>query len=99
MILLPCVLSDTMYIMIKLVRLSAKSTIFFFHLGTPPSEEVPDGDCPFLVPTDDDPDIVVPIVHTHDFGKYLGRFDVTFDDDGRLIQWNGNPILLDEDVE
>ena len=73
---------------------------FFFHLGTPPVvDEALDGDYPFLVSPDDDPDTDVLIVHSHDFGKYLGRLDVTFSDDGRLIQWKGNPILLGKDVK
>ena len=28
------------------------------------------------------------------FGKYLGHLKVTFDDDGKVKSWSGNPVLL-----
>ena len=28
------------------------------------------------------------------YGKYLGHLKVTFDDDGKVKSWSGNPILL-----
>ena len=68
-----------------------------FFSGVQPDLEIPVGDYPFLVTADDGS--VVPVIHAHDFGKYLGRFDVTFDDDGNLIGYQGNPILLNKDVE
>ena len=29
----------------------------------------------------------------------MGHLDVTFDEEGRLMEWDGNPILLDKYVE
>ena len=33
------------------------------------------------------------------FGKYLGNLVVTFSDDGDVLSWSGNPILLDSSIE
>ncbi len=38
------------------------------------------------------------IVSDGSFGKYLGRLDVTFDDNGVATSWEGEPILLDASV-
>ena len=48
---------------------------------------------------DYDPQAYVPVFQAYRYGKYLGRFEVTFDEDGRATSWNGNPILLDKGVE
>lgn len=68
-------------------------------IGTPPSTEVPYGDYPFLVTQEDDPSIQVPIVQVYTIGKYLGRLDVVFDADGKIVEYSGNPILLDGSVD
>ena len=39
------------------------------------------------------------VVQAYAYGKYLGRLDVTFDDDGELLSAAGEPILLDRWVE
>ncbi|PZX15236.1 5'-nucleotidase [Palleronia aestuarii] len=39
------------------------------------------------------------IVQAYGYGKYLGELDVTFDDDGKLTEAQGAPILLDASVE
>ncbi len=67
--------------------------------GLPPNSDVPFDTYPINVISDHDSDFVVPVIHPYDFGKYLGRLDVTFDDDGNLIQYSGNPILLDNSVD
>ena len=41
----------------------------------------------------------VPIVQAYAYGKYLGRLEVTFDDDGNVMSAEGEPILLDASVE
>ena len=33
------------------------------------------------------------------YGKYLGQIDVTFDGEGRAIEWAGDPLLLDATIE
>ena len=40
----------------------------------------------------------VPIVQAYAYGKFLGELDVTWDDDGNLIEAKGEPILLDASV-
>ncbi|XP_055386861.1 protein 5NUC-like [Condylostylus longicornis] len=40
----------------------------------------------------------VPVVQAYAYTKYLGHLEVTFDKNGNLIEWNGNPILLDYSV-
>ena len=41
----------------------------------------------------------VPIVQAYAYGKYLGKLEVTFDDDGNVTSAEGEPILLDASVE
>ncbi len=38
------------------------------------------------------------IVSDSSWGKYLGRLDVTFDENGVPVAWEGNPITLDASV-
>lgn len=38
------------------------------------------------------------VVQDYYYGKYLGYLKVTFDDQGRVTEWSGNPILLDKSV-
>ena len=70
---------------------------YIWSSGAPPDLEVPVGDYPVLVTSETG--TIVPVIHASDFGKYLGRLDITFDDDGNLIEYQGNPILLNKDVE
>ena len=72
----------------------------FLHLslGTPPSNQKPYGDYP-LVFQGVDGDSPVCVVTAYAYGKYFGRLDVTFDEEGRVTDYGGNPILLDKTVE
>ncbi|XP_038059746.1 snake venom 5'-nucleotidase-like [Patiria miniata] len=70
----------------------------FLYTGSAPSAEVPEGDYPTVVHPDYDATANVLVVQDYTFGKYLGRLDVTFDDNGNVTEWGGNPILLDENV-
>ena len=36
----------------------------------------------------------VPVVQAFAYTKYLGHLNLTFDDNGNLNNFNGNPILL-----
>ncbi len=45
------------------------------------------------------PDGDVPIVQAYAYGKYLGELRVTFDDAGRVVAVEGEPILLDAAIE
>jgi len=40
----------------------------------------------------------VPVVQAHQYGKYLGDLKVTWDDDGKVIAADGEPLLLDASV-
>jgi len=40
----------------------------------------------------------VAVVQAFAFTKYLGKLDLQFSDDGRLVSWEGEPILLDNSV-
>lgn len=45
------------------------------------------------------PEGEVPVYTAYAYGKYLGHAVLTFDDDGRLIEAAGAPVLLDASVE
>ncbi|CAH2249305.1 5 -nucleotidase isoform X1 [Pelobates cultripes] len=64
--------------------------------GPPPSNDVPVGEYPFIVKSDDGRS--VPVVQAYAFGKYLGFLTVTFDEAGNVLQSSGNPILLDSSI-
>ncbi|CAM5131846.1 unnamed protein product [Natator depressus] len=68
----------------------------FLYTGLPPSSEMPAGNYPFLVESDDGRQ--VPVVQAYAFGKYLGYLNVTFDDQGKVISTSGNPILLNSSI-
>lgn len=64
--------------------------------GRPPSLEVPAGPYPFTVESEDGRQ--VPVVQAYAFGKYLGYLKVTFDPEGEVVSWTGNPILLNSSI-
>ncbi|NXO04262.1 V5NTD nucleotidase, partial [Rhinopomastus cyanomelas] len=68
----------------------------FLYTGTPPSTEKLDGPYPFMVDSDDGRK--VPVVQAYAYGKYLGYLNVTFDEEGNVVEAVGNPILLDSSV-
>ncbi|XP_004605694.1 5'-nucleotidase [Sorex araneus] len=68
----------------------------FLYTGTPPSKEVPAGNYPFIVTSDDGRK--VPVVQAYAFGKYLGYLKVEFDEKGDVITSHGNPILLNSSI-
>ncbi|TKW66917.1 MAG: multifunctional 2',3'-cyclic-nucleotide 2'-phosphodiesterase/5'-nucleotidase/3'-nucleotidase [Paracoccus denitrificans] len=43
--------------------------------------------------------VEVPVVQAASYGKYLGHLRLTFDDDGKVIAADGEPILIDASVE
>ena len=73
--------------------------VVLFTTDTPPSSEVPYDTYPIVVNPDHDPSAKVLVVQDYTFGKYLGRLDVEFDDEGKIVSYSGNPILLDNSVE
>ena len=68
------------------------SKSFINSTGTPPSTEVPYDNYPIVVNPVHDPSATVLVVQDYTFGKYLGRLDVEFDDEGRVVSFAGNPI-------
>ncbi|XP_033741400.1 snake venom 5'-nucleotidase-like [Pecten maximus] len=68
----------------------------FLYTGTPPSNDVPEGPYPTVVTKENGEETLV--VQAYWSGKYLGFIDVTFDDNGRVTEWKGAPILLDKSV-
>ncbi|XP_054856548.1 5'-nucleotidase [Eublepharis macularius] len=68
----------------------------FLYTGTPPSNNIPAGDYPFMVKSDHGPQ--VPVVQAYAFGKYLGYLSLTFDKQGNVISASGNPILLNNSI-
>ncbi|KAL3881154.1 hypothetical protein ACJMK2_027612 [Sinanodonta woodiana] len=69
----------------------------FLYSGPQPSSEPVEGPYPTVVVQDGGRK--VPIVTAFAWGKYLGRLDVAFDADGTVLNWTGNPILLNSSVE
>ncbi|XP_075058821.1 5'-nucleotidase [Mixophyes fleayi] len=68
----------------------------FLYTGPPPSNDVPVGEYPFIVKSDDGRS--VPVVQAYAFGKYLGYLNVTFDTHGNVLHSSGNPILLESHI-
>ncbi|XP_002741916.1 snake venom 5'-nucleotidase-like [Saccoglossus kowalevskii] len=71
----------------------------FLYTGEPPSNEDPYDTYPIAIHPGDDVTRNVLVVQDYAYGKYLGYLQVTFDTDGEVIEWSGNPILLDKTVE
>jgi len=66
-------------------------------VGNPPSDESPVGPYPTVVSQTGGKKCLV--VQDYAFGKYLGYLNVTFDGNGDVTSWGGNPILLDASVQ
>lgn len=69
-------------------------------LGDPPYDaEAKTGDYPLIIHPSYNESLDIPVVSAYLFGKYLGYLEVTFDDEGAVTSYAGNPIVLDKDVE
>ena len=70
----------------------------FLYTGEkPPSKEKPEG--PYPVVFDHGQEGKTLVVQAFAYGKYLGKLDVTFDENGVITSYGGNPILLDHSVQ
>ncbi|XP_075747625.1 snake venom 5'-nucleotidase isoform X2 [Rhipicephalus microplus] len=71
---------------------------FLYHGEDPPGGEKIEGDYPTVVnKTSGNGQALV--VQDYWFGKYLGFLQVTFDANGNVTNWTGNPILINGSVE
>uniref|UniRef100_L7MBC1 Putative salivary ecto-5'-nucleotidase/apyrase n=1 Tax=Rhipicephalus pulchellus TaxID=72859 RepID=L7MBC1_RHIPC len=70
---------------------------FLYHGKGYPRENTPEGDYPTVVNRTDGS--IGLVVQDYWFGKFLGFLRVSFDNDGKVINWTGNPILLNSSVE
>ncbi|XP_020284117.1 apyrase isoform X1 [Pseudomyrmex gracilis] len=70
----------------------------FLYTGTPPSIDVPKDEYPVIV-TQNESNRTVLIVQAAAYTKYLGNLTVWFDEQGEVVDWDGNPILLDRSIK
>ncbi|KAK3097870.1 hypothetical protein FSP39_014021 [Pinctada imbricata] len=68
----------------------------FLYTGNAPSNEDPQGDYPHMV-TQSNGDKVL-VVQDYAYSKYMGLLHVEFDDNGKVVSYGGNPILLDSSI-
>ncbi|XP_046664546.1 snake venom 5'-nucleotidase-like [Homalodisca vitripennis] len=66
----------------------------FLFTGHDPDIEKSEGSYPTVVTQPSGRKVLV--VQAYAFTKYLGRLELTFDDEGEVIHSTGNPILLDD---
>ncbi|EDW01383.1 GH21407 [Drosophila grimshawi] len=69
----------------------------FLFTGSPPHKEKSAGNYPTVVIRSNGQQ--VPVVQAYAFTKYLGVLDMEFDNGGRLLTFDGAPILLDRTVK
>jgi len=69
----------------------------FLYTGEAPSNNVAEDIYPITMMANDGSKTLV--VQDFEYGKYLGRLNIKFNDGGELISWNGNPVLLDNKIE
>ncbi len=69
------------------------------HTNTLLSNLAPDAEGPYPVVVEGSRGDPVLIVTDFAYGKYLGRLDVRFDAQGVPVHWQGDPILLDAQIE
>ncbi|MGC9396853.1 MAG: 5'-nucleotidase C-terminal domain-containing protein [Anaerolineae bacterium] len=72
--------------------------LYFYEPQYPQySELVPAGPYPTVIESPTSEPVLV--VTAFQWGTFLGRLDVTFDTDGIVTEYAGNPIYLDRDIE
>lgn len=68
----------------------------FLYTGDPPSNEEAKGPYPTVVTNPSGGTTLV--VQDFTWAKYLGELDVVFSENGEVVSYSGNPILLDSSV-
>lgn len=69
----------------------------FLWNGEPPDTEKPEGPYPYMVKQDSGKE--VPVVQAYAYTKYLGQLNVSFDENGDLVEAYGQPLYLDKSVK
>lgn len=69
----------------------------FMYTGTPPGPDTPEYEYPAVVKHDDGHNVL--IVQASSYAKYVGDMTVYFDDLGEAIEWTGQPIFLDHEIQ
>ena len=70
----------------------------FLYTGTAPSNEKPEGDYPTVI-SHDSGDSKTLVVQAFAYGKYLGKLDLIFDENGQVVHYEGLPIYLNATFE
>ncbi|XP_050045147.1 protein 5NUC-like [Dermacentor andersoni] len=78
------------------VLVGGHTNTFLYTGDDHPKENTPEGPYPYVVNRTDGSRALV--VQDFWFGKFLGRLDVTFNSTGHVVEWGGNPILLNAAV-
>ncbi|CAC5363132.1 NT5E [Mytilus coruscus] len=81
---------------IGIVGYTTKKTPILSNPGTPPSNDNAVDVYPTVVINNNGDEVLV--VQDYAFAKYLGFLQVEFDNNGKIIRYNGNPILLDNSI-
>lgn len=68
----------------------------FMYTGTPPSIDKPVAEYPEIVYHNNGHKVL--IVQAGAYSRYLGNISITFDEQGEVTSWQGNPILLNQTV-
>lgn len=64
--------------------------------GTPPSSDIVFGPYPTVVEQHDGNTVLV--VQASSYTKYLGNLTVYYDEDGKVVDYEGVPIYIENDV-
>lgn len=68
----------------------------FLWNGDAPDLDKPEGPYPYVVKQGSGKE--VPVVQAYAYTKYIGRLNVSFDDDGNLVKYSGQPLFLDSSI-
>lgn len=78
------------------VIVGGHSHSFMYSGENPPGVDRPEDEYPAVVVQGNDHKVL--IVQAASFSKYVGDLEVFFDEDGKLVRWQGQPIYLDSNV-
>ena len=73
------------------------NTFLYTEPESKPDREEAEGPYPTII-EQPETNRKVPVVQAYAYTKYLGYLKMKFDDKGELTEWEGNPILLTQDM-